>query len=286
MYWHIDWDKVIVNEIYTEVSMTAVTICMFRKFDSDVRKWFLTDTSFESFSAQMTLWINIIEMIYWRHSVLSSTWSEKYSHQKKLKKCSLKKLHDMNKTHKHIVDEKKSNIHVRENHLKNLTIILKTLWLKCSATQFTFYTHVLINVSFNIHQNIDCSLLSWFSNIVNASVVTISDQMKKELWVKLQIWQNNNCLDDKLTLNLNNWLMRVQRLQVLSTFLMLELLKNTKNLMLAETENHKRCWVHNQSDTLYDLQQCNSSYKNNIAEICLNYNFIKIAAINKLIQTK
>jgi len=33
----------------------------------------------------------------------------------------------MNKTHKHIVDENKLNIHVKKNHLKNLMIILKTL---------------------------------------------------------------------------------------------------------------------------------------------------------------
>jgi len=80
--------------------------------------------------------------------------------------------------------------------------------------------------------------------------------------------------------------MKVQRLQVLSIFLMLKLLKNTNNLMLVETENHKRYWIHNQSDILYDFQQCDSSYKNNITEICSNHNFIKIVAINKLIQIK
>jgi hypothetical protein len=42
-------------------------------------------------------------------------------------KCILEKLCDMSKTHKHIVDEKKSNICVKENYLKNLTIILETL---------------------------------------------------------------------------------------------------------------------------------------------------------------
>jgi hypothetical protein len=44
----------------------------------------------------------------------------------KTQKCISEKLCDMSKTHKHIVDEK-SNIYVKENHLKNLMIILETL---------------------------------------------------------------------------------------------------------------------------------------------------------------
>ena len=80
--------------------------------------------------------------------------------------------------------------------------------------------------------------------------------------------------------------MRVQRLQVLSTFSMLELLKNTKNLKLTEEQDHKRQWIHNESETLYHLQQCDSSYEKNIAEICTEHNSLKMNTINILIQDR
>ena len=80
--------------------------------------------------------------------------------------------------------------------------------------------------------------------------------------------------------------MRVQRLQILSTFSILELLKNIKNLKLMREQDHKRQWIHNESETLYHLQQCDSSYEKNIAEICTEHNSLKINTINTLIQDR
>ncbi len=195
-------------------------------------------------------------------------------------------LHEMRKMHKCIVDRKKLNVIVKRKYLTNLTIVLSTLWLKHSASQFTFYEHSLINVSLNTHQSINCLLLNQFADLVNASVVIISSKMKNKLQDKLQIWQNNNCLKNKLTLNLNNWLHKVRRLQVLSMFSMLKILKATKNLTLTEIEDHQKGWICNQLSHLYNLQRCNLSYKVHVSDICLHCNVIKIAATNHLIQVK
>jgi len=224
------------DEVHTEVSMTVMTVHMFKTFSSDMRKWFLTDTPFESFSAQMALWINFIETPFWINPICSS-WSKKNMHQKRLKQCTSAMLHEMKKMHKHIVNEKKLNVIVKRKYLTNLTIVLNTLWLKCSASQFTFYEHSLTDVSLNMHQSIDCSLLNWFADLVNASVVIISSKMK--------IWQDNNCLRDESMLNLNNWLHKVRRLQVLSMFSMLEILKATKDLTLTEIEDRQKDWICN-----------------------------------------
>ncbi len=164
--------------------------------------------------------------------------------------------------------------------------VLKTLWLKHSATQFTFYSHSLTDVSLNMHQNIDCSLLNRFVDLVNASIAIILSNLKNELQDKLQTWWDNNCLRTELTLNLNNWLQRVQRLRVLSMFSMLKILKDMKNLALLGIEDRQKDWICNQSSHLYNLVPCDSSYKVHVAEICSNCNFIKIAAINNLLQAK
>jgi len=95
-------------------------------------------------------------------------------------------LCDIEKTHKHIVDRKEPNICVKKKYIKTLTQVLKTLWLKCSATQFTFYSHSLTDVPLNMHQNIDCLLSDRFVDLVNALIAIISSNLKNELQDKLQ----------------------------------------------------------------------------------------------------
>ena len=55
--WDIDWGRVAADETHTEVSITVIMIHLFTNFDPfcKTRKWFLTDTPFKFFSAQITL---------------------------------------------------------------------------------------------------------------------------------------------------------------------------------------------------------------------------------------
>ncbi len=76
---HLLKDRVAADEVHTEVSMNAMTIHMFKTFSSEMRKWFLTDTSFESFSVQMQVWISFIKTSYWINPTHSS-WSKKHMH--------------------------------------------------------------------------------------------------------------------------------------------------------------------------------------------------------------
>ena len=53
--WDIDWDRVTADEMHTEISITVITVYLFTNFNSfcKTRKWFLTDTLFKFFSAQI-----------------------------------------------------------------------------------------------------------------------------------------------------------------------------------------------------------------------------------------
>ncbi len=57
----------------------------------------------------------------------------------------------MKKIHKCIIKKKKLDLFIKVKYINILIIILKTLWLKCSTTQFTFYNYALIKVLFNIY---------------------------------------------------------------------------------------------------------------------------------------
>jgi len=57
----------------------------------------------------------------------------------------------MKKIHKCIIKKKKLDLFIKVKYINILIIILKTLWLKYSTTQFTFYNYALIKVLLNIY---------------------------------------------------------------------------------------------------------------------------------------
>ncbi len=85
----------------------------------------------------------------------------------------------------------------------------------------------LTNVKSNKHQDINCNLSSRFNKLVNFSVMIIINQLQKKMNKKKQDWINNHCIEIELQLNINNWMMKVHWLKVLSTFLHLEQLSET-----------------------------------------------------------
>lgn len=59
----------------------------------------------------------------------------------------------MRKIYKCIIKKKKKklNLFIKARYINILIMILETLWLKCSATQFIFYSYALTEVSLNTH---------------------------------------------------------------------------------------------------------------------------------------
>lgn len=92
--------------------------------------------------------------------------------------------------------------------------------------------------------------------------------MNEQLKERLQVWNQRNCMGDKPTLNLNNWLQQVRMLRVLSTFPMLGLLRETKGLELSGSKDYRRGWVSKEPGHLYNLQRSGSPYEVHIADIC------------------
>ncbi len=62
IYWKIFWSKVVADKTHFEVTLTSETIQLFKN-KPKAQKWFLTDTSFEQSSAQMTGWIETSKQV-------------------------------------------------------------------------------------------------------------------------------------------------------------------------------------------------------------------------------
>ena len=127
----------------------------------------------------MTAWVLTIKNITWLKSKLFSVWSEKELHCVNLKFCTVQQLHQMRKIHNRIVDNKETDFININTHIKTLTDVLKTLWLKHSATQLTFFDNSLINVIVNTHYIINCQLFLRFNKLVNALLMFIKIKLEQ-----------------------------------------------------------------------------------------------------------
>ncbi len=232
----------------------------------------------------MTGWIEILKTSDWTEQQKYPLWSEKEVHCAKLSLCTVFSLHQMRKMYDHIVAEKETDQNIKNWHIRLLTDVLETLWLKWSATQFFFFSNLLTQVIVNTHYVINCSLFTRYNELVNSSLMIIIDQLKKEHVVAKVNWVNNSCIGSELSINVNNWMMKVQQLRVLSSFSWLRELNNIKSLAFSNVEDWERNWVRMKKKQLYELKECSSLYKKHIVNICLKDNCTKIKVINDRIK--
>ena len=190
---------------------------------------------------------------------------------------------EIEKTHKQIVERKITDHEKITEYVNKLIKILEVLWLK-HTTQSTFFESSLMNTSFNTHWVIQCSLSVRYYVIVNTSVMTVFKNLKKQQNKKHQAWILEECIDEESTLNAMIWLLKVQQLQILSTFSELKVLKDIKKLLLSDEDDKFNGWIHVKSGHSYALQSSSSSYKKYLYKICLNSNVIKMKAIDMLID--
>ncbi len=159
-----------------------------------------------------------------------------------------------------------------------------TLWLQHDVNLSKFFNFSLTDVKSNKHQDVNCKLSSMFNELVNFSVMTIIEQLQKNRNRKTQEWRAQKCIENQFQININNWMMKVHWLRVLSTFLHLEQLSETQLLAFSEEEDWEKRYVRFETDHLYDLKKVESFYKKHIFEIIFKMNCIKIKAINKFIN--
>ncbi len=121
-------------------------------------------------------------------------------------------------------------------------------------------------------------------NLWTSLLMIITDQLKKEHVVAKVNWVDNSHIDPELSINVNNWMMKVWQLRVLSSFSWLKELNDIKLLAFSNVENWERNWVCMKKRQLYKLEECSSLYKKHIVNICSENNCTKIKAINDRIK--
>jgi hypothetical protein len=162
------WEWTCVDETHQNQKINNIAVVIFKNLNHHVRKWFLTKTSFESSSNQMSHWINTLQLNWNKHLTSTSLlWSRQKQYRRQLKKCIFDKIKQLNVIHKRFV---KFNINKKielSDYIDRLFTMLNILWLRRTTKHFRFFDQSLIDVLFNIHQEIYCTLFEKFINVVN-----------------------------------------------------------------------------------------------------------------------
>ncbi len=116
----------------------------------------------------------------------------------------------MRKMHNCIVSRKEIEQTAINKYITLLTDILKTLWLKHSVTQSSFFDNSLTDIIVNTHYIINCQLSVKFNELMNTSLMFITDQLKRKHAAVREKWVAKGCLKQELSINVNNWMMKVQ----------------------------------------------------------------------------
>lgn len=118
-------------------------------------KWFLTGTSFESSSRQLVGWISPLQINEWsktKPTPFQLTWPRGDEYLVILPACTQSAVKKLGLAHDTLI---RGKLGVRSKgvleHVTNLFIVLKTLYLKRSATEILWFGQPLITVPLNIH---------------------------------------------------------------------------------------------------------------------------------------
>jgi hypothetical protein len=281
------WDRACIDETHTEQKFNNEAVLMFKKINFHVRKWFLIETSFESSSEQMIFWIQILQFD-WTQNLISSTnsWSRLKQYRLQLKHCTFDKIKIFSSIHKRFLKSNVENESKLSNYIDKLSIVLNILWLRRIIDRFKFFDQSLIDVLFNIHQSIICSLSERLQIVVNNQIDIITKRLKNELTNAIIKWKHNSRILSRSKMNINNWLMMTRRIRILSIFSRLKILSETTSLSFTEQENTKNEWVTLKKNRIYELQEINFLYELYLNDICFVEYCLKIVAINELITLK
>jgi hypothetical protein len=93
-----------------------------------------------------------------------------------------------------------------------------------------FFDQLLINVLFNIHQEIYCTLFDNFVNVVNNQTKIIIKELQEKLNDAIVKWSKTFKSTNKSKMSVINWLMFVKRMKILNNISRLETLNDIKSL--------------------------------------------------------
>jgi len=227
------WDRVTCDEAHNEVKRTSSTIKKFTDLNAKTRRWMITETSMKQSSTQMIYWLNSIEN--WTQLNTNTEWKAQDRHRKKLEKYMFSLIIALDKFHETIVNRSIENHEQIKTHIDKMIDFISTVSLMQTCEHSTFIDdESLIDVSSTTHIKITVQLSSQYDTIINESMNAHKKVIKRIYENKLTAWKRHNELDEKSKVEIQEYLVRVRILRILSSFSRLLQLKTTKHLFLID----------------------------------------------------
>ena len=144
-----------------------------------------------------------------------------------------------------MVKKNGNNADLINKHIKDLSVLLQTLWLRQTANTSMFFRQKLTKVEPNIHIVLKCGLPKQFKKAVNGETRKIRQQLTEAHQEAFARWQKSSQSKDPPTVDINHWLKLARRMKILNIFSRLSSLAATAELTLTVKENVSRSWMKN-----------------------------------------
>ena len=136
------------------------------------------------------------------------------------------------KIHSALVKCKETNKGIMNKHIADLTVVLKTLWLRKNAEMSRFFSHTLVKILSNYHQIIKDTLFKEFYNIVNNPIKMICSKIGTKFAKAYEMWKSGKYTIQEPKLETISWHIKARQQRVLSIFPRLSTLADTALLGL------------------------------------------------------
>ena len=227
------WSRMIVDEAHMTGKPSTRLPKLFHTFPR-ARKWFLTGTPFEASPDQLAGWIDTLQNDTWsvkKPPRADPPWPRQDEHRRQLHKCTADALRRIGHRHRQLV---KGEGDIRSDeaqaHARELSVILKTLYLRRDATESLWWGLPLTALPANYHQEIRIELRRDLARSVAAEMDSVNKAVLAEYHRRLADWQGGRRLTTEPKPSMGTFLTKARRSRILTSFPALLRLPRTKDL--------------------------------------------------------
>lgn len=285
----VAWARVVVDEAHLNSGPSTQLVRRIQALKG-TRKWFLSGTPVESGPKQLAGWVSTLQTDAWsraRPDPNRPRWARRDEYQASLAACTQSALKKLGSAHETII-RRQVDTGSREvtEHVRRLSAVVRTLYLKRSATESLWFGQPLTPVPVNHHQEIRIRLAPRLVALVDRDMARINEAVLRDYRSRVDAYDANRTrrLIDEPKVNMKTFFTSARRSKIVTSYPMLASLADTVDLDYTYAEM-ARCMSLRAGHLYTHAVREACPYNANIRAICARRDCPKIRALDRLLES-
>lgn len=284
----VAWARVVVDEAHLNSGPSTQLVRRIQAMKG-ARKWFLSGTPVESSPKQLAGWVATLQTDAWsrgRPTASRPRWARRDEYQATLAACTQSALKKLGSAHEGII-RKQVDTGSQEvtDHVRKLSAVVRTLYLKRSATESLWFGKPLTDVPVNHHQEICIRLAPRLVALVDRDMARINEAVLRDYRTRVDAYNASRTrrLVEEPKVNMRTFFNSARRSKIVTSYPMLASLADTVDLDYTYAEMAGCMSV--QAGHLYThavREDC--PYNANIRAICARRDCPKVRVLDRLLK--